>query len=75
MHNEFERYNGVIEKLSKQLYTAARSVSEFGVRTRAMTTRLRDVEKLPDDIAQILLGSTVAERYEVYPGHKVAIAK
>lgn len=59
--NEFGRYNEVVEKLSKQLNTAAKSVESLGIRTRAMNRKLRDVEKLPDDTAQTLLGPAFAE--------------
>jgi len=62
--NEFGKYNEVVDKLSKQLNTAAKSVENLGVRTRAMNRKLRDVEKLPDDTAQILLGPALAEMEE-----------
>lgn len=54
--NEFSKYNLVVDKLSKQLGTAAKSVEDLSMRTRAMNRKLRDVEKLPDDAAQMLLG-------------------
>jgi DNA recombination protein RmuC len=62
--NEFGKYNEVVDKLSKQLNTAAKSVENLGVRTRAMNRKLRDVEKLPEDTAQILLGPALAEMDE-----------
>ncbi len=58
--NEFSKYNVVVERLSKQLGTAAKSVEDLGVRTRTMNRKLRDVEKLPDETTQILLGPTLA---------------
>jgi len=58
--NEFGKYNEVVDKLSKQLGTAAKSVENLGIRTRAMNRKLRDVEKLPEDTAQILLGPAFA---------------
>lgn len=54
--NEFGKYGVVVESLSRQLKTAANSVENLGVRTRAMSRKLRDVEKLADDAAQIVLG-------------------
>lgn len=58
--SEFARYNNVVDQLSRQLGTAAKTVEKLGVRTRAMNRRLRDVEKLPDDEAQIVLGPALA---------------
>ena len=57
---EFAKYNCVVDQLSRQLGTAAKTVEKLGVRTRAMNRRLRDVEKLPDDETQILLGPALA---------------
>ena len=59
--NEFSRYNEVVDKLSKQLGTAAKSVENLGIRTRAMNRKLRDVEKLPDATTEILLGPASAD--------------
>jgi DNA recombination protein RmuC len=58
---EFDNYNKVVDTLAKQLDTAAKSVDKLGVRTRAMNRKLRGVEKLPDDEAQLLLGPALAE--------------
>jgi len=63
--NEFGRYNEVVTKLSKQLGTAAKSVEQLGIRTRAMNRKLRDVERLPDGRTQDLLGQSFAEIEEV----------
>lgn len=57
--NEFSKYHVVVDRLSKQLGTAAKSVEDLGARTRTMNRKLRDVEKLPDDATQTLLGPTV----------------
>jgi len=59
--SEFEKYNGVVDKLAKQLDTAAKSVGALGTRTKAMNRKLRDVEKLPDDTSQILLGAALVD--------------
>jgi DNA recombination protein RmuC len=64
VRNEFTKYNEVVDKLSRQLSTAAKSVENLGVRTRAMNRKLREVEQLPDDTAQILLGRAVNEMEE-----------
>jgi len=56
VHTEFEKYNDVVDKLSKQLSTTATSVEALRTRTRAMNRKLFDVEKLPDDAASLLLG-------------------
>jgi DNA recombination protein RmuC len=52
---EFGKYNDVVDRLAKQLNTAAKSVENLGMRTRAMNRKLRDVEILPECAAQILL--------------------
>jgi DNA recombination protein RmuC len=49
VRNEFARYNEVVDKLAKQLNTAAESVGKLGARTRAISKTLRDVERLPDN--------------------------
>ena len=59
--NEFGRYNEVVSKLSKQLGTAAKSVEQLGIRTRVMNQKLRDVERLPDERTQEILGPSSAE--------------
>jgi DNA recombination protein RmuC len=56
VRNEFGKYNDVVDRLAKQLSTAAKSVETLGVRTRAMDRKLRDVEVLPNHASQILLG-------------------
>jgi len=61
VRGEFGKYNEVVDRLSKQLSTAAKSVENLGMRTRAMNRKLRDVEKLPDATAEILLGPGIVE--------------
>jgi len=61
VRNEFGKYNEVVDRLSKQLNTAAKSVENLGMRTRAMNRKLRDVEKLPDATAQIVLGPAIED--------------
>lgn len=48
VQTEFGKYNSVVEKLGKQLSTAAQSVDTLGRRTRAMNRRLRLVESTVD---------------------------
>jgi DNA recombination protein RmuC len=66
--NEFGKYNEVVDRLSKQLTTAARSVETLGIKTKAMTRKLRDVEKLPDETAQIVLGAAIDDSDEDVEG-------
>lgn len=48
---EFGKFGDVLDKVSRQLTTASRTIEETGVRTRAMERRLRSVEQLPEDEA------------------------
>jgi DNA recombination protein RmuC len=57
VRNEFGKFNDTVDRLGKQLATAARSVENLGTRTRAMGRKLREVEKLPDAEAQALIGA------------------
>lgn len=59
--SEFSKYGEVVERLSRQLATAANSVQSLGARTRVMSRKLRDVEALPDEAGQALLGPAFAE--------------
>ena len=61
---EFGKYNEVVDRLAKQLNTAAKSVETLGVRTRAMTRQLRDVEVLPEHVSQTLVGIECDDRRE-----------
>jgi DNA recombination protein RmuC len=57
VRTEFGKYNDVVVKLGKQLHTAAGSVDEIGKRARVMDRRLKDVDKMPDEVeASRLLG-------------------
>jgi DNA recombination protein RmuC len=56
VRTEFDKYNTVVERLGKQLGTAANSVEALGTRTRAMSRTLRGVETLPAPDAAALLG-------------------
>ena len=68
VRGEFSKYNEVVDKLSKQLTTAAKSVETLGIRTRVMDRKLRDVESLPETTAEILLGPAVLDVEEEAEG-------
>jgi DNA recombination protein RmuC len=53
---EFGKFGDVLDSASKQLETVANSITKAGTRTRAIERKLKDVEKLPEDKAQKLLG-------------------
>ena len=67
VRNEFGKYNDVVDRLARQLDTAAKSVESLSVRTRAMDRKLRDVEVLPDHASQILLGAETTEECDDVP--------
>jgi DNA recombination protein RmuC len=53
---EFGRFGDVLDSASKQLETVANSITKAGTRTRAIEKKLKDVEKLPEDKTQKILG-------------------
>lgn len=53
---EFVRFGDVLDKVKRQLDTARGTLDQTDVRTRAMARQLRDVEQLPTDTAERLLG-------------------
>jgi len=52
---EFEKYNSVVDRIAKQLNTAANSIDSLGQRTRAMNRTLRMVEALPESVSESAL--------------------
>lgn len=67
VRNEFGKYNEVVDKISKQLNTAAKSIGELGTRTRKMNKQLSSVEKLHDEATQNILdfvGDEIEEEVE-----------
>jgi DNA recombination protein RmuC len=56
VRTEFGKYNKVVDKLTRNLQTAANSVQELGARTRVMGSKLKNVELLDGDVSQSLLG-------------------
>jgi DNA recombination protein RmuC len=56
IRTEFGKYGETVERLKKQLDTAANTVDSLGQRSRAMSRKLQDVQTLPEQEAQRLLG-------------------
>lgn len=54
---EFGKFGGVLGTLKKKLVQATNTIDKATVRTRAMSRKLRDVEKMPEPDARILLES------------------
>jgi DNA recombination protein RmuC len=60
VRTEFADHGKVVAKLQKQLGTASSTIEELGKRTRAMNRKLKDVQTLPADSAQAVLGLSSA---------------
>lgn len=56
---EFSKFGDVLAKTKAQLETVTRSIAVAEVRTRAMKRKLRDVEALPNNESDGLLGETL----------------
>ena len=56
---EFSKFGDVLDSVKSKLDQASTQIEKTGVRTRAIERRLREVESLPSDEAQGLLGSDV----------------
>lgn len=52
---EFGKFGEVLDRVKRQLSTAASSIDDTSVRTRVMERKLRQVEQLPQDDAERLL--------------------
>ncbi|MSY63072.1 MAG: DNA recombination protein RmuC, partial [Actinobacteria bacterium] len=62
---EFNKYSVVLDKLAKQLETAQNTVSEAGVRTRAVSKSLSKVEELEVGVSSAeILGLPLAGETE-----------
>jgi len=61
VRTEFAKHGEVVDKLKKQLDTAARTIDQLGTRTNMMNRRLKEVDVLPAGEAQDLLGLTAPE--------------
>ena len=56
---EFSKFGDTLKKVKKQLNSAAKTIDDdLGTRTRVMTRKLREVEKLPQQETNKLLGLT-----------------
>jgi DNA recombination protein RmuC len=53
---EFDKFGEVLKKVKKQLTTLSNTIDKTEVRTRAMERKLREVEQLPSDSAESILG-------------------
>ena len=56
VNTEFDKFSGFLSKVRSQLETAAGTLENADVRTRAMKRKLREVEKLPSGEAAQRLG-------------------
>ncbi len=53
---EFGKFGDVLAKVKNHLDAASNTIDQTGVRTRAMKRKLREVEQLPTDASEKLLG-------------------
>jgi len=53
---EFGKFGDVLDSASKQLETVANTITKAGTRSRAIEKKLKNVEKLPEDKTQEILG-------------------
>ncbi|MET0654846.1 MAG: DNA recombination protein RmuC [Pseudoxanthomonas sp.] len=61
---EFSKFGDVLDSVKSKLDQASTQIEKTGVRTRAIERRLRDVESLPSEGEQGLLGSEAADEAE-----------
>jgi DNA recombination protein RmuC len=57
---EFGKFGDVLDNVKNKLDQASKQIDQTGVRTRAIERKLRDVESLPGETDQALLGDTTA---------------
>jgi DNA recombination protein RmuC len=62
--NEFGKFGDVLNMVRKKLDEAGKHIDATSVRTRAIERKLRDVESLPGEQTQQLLGDTLASEEE-----------
>jgi DNA recombination protein RmuC len=72
VRDEFGKYNEVVDGLARQLSRAAKSVEKLGARTRVMDQKLRNVEKVSDTAAQMLLSAGCEQVQESEEGEEAA---
>jgi len=63
--SEFGKFGDVLTSVQRKLAEASATIDKAGVRTRAITRRLREVEELPPAEAQALLGNIEASAFDV----------
>jgi DNA recombination protein RmuC len=63
--NEFGKFGDVLKMVRKKLDEAGKHIDATAVRTRAIERKLRDVEFLPGEQAEQLLGESLASDEEV----------
>jgi DNA recombination protein RmuC len=56
IRSEFNKYGETVDRLRRQLNTAVATIDNLGTRARTMNRKLADVERVPDDRAQKILG-------------------
>ena len=61
---EFGKFGDVLENVKDKLDKASRQIEQTGVRTRAIQKQLREVESLPGEDSQKLLGAEFADAGE-----------
>lgn len=62
--NEFGKFGDVLKMVRKKLDEASKHIDSTAVRTRAIERKLREVESLPGEQAQQLLGDALASEEE-----------
>ncbi|RUL69662.1 DNA recombination protein RmuC [Dyella choica] len=62
--NEFGKFGDVLKMVRKKLDEASKHIDNTAVRTRAIERKLRDVETLPGEQAQQLLGESLSSDEE-----------
>ena len=62
--SEFGKFVGILEKTRRKLDEAGKVIDTAGVRTRAIERRLREVEALPSEEGEKLLGSEFSQPWE-----------
>ena len=60
---EFAKFGDVLDRVKKQLDTASRTIDQTGVRTRAISRKLRAIEQLSEEESTAVLGA--AELVEI----------
>ena len=61
---EFSKFGDVLDSVKSKLDQASTQIEKTGVRTRAIERRLREVESMPEEGAQGVLGSDAADELQ-----------